>query len=128
LSSKEHEADQADVEAGFWTREEYCRFRNIPPSQERRERAAGNGPRFLIADRNGRVLYPVAEVKEYVRSLPTFGSRAEVYAAFPSLVERDAQQSENLERQRKRRWTAETRARHAVKSRGRKAKAAAAQS
>jgi hypothetical protein len=128
LSSKEYEADQADVEAGFWTREEYCRFRNIPPSQERRERAAGNGPRFLIADRNGRVLYPVAEVKEYVRSLPTFGSRAEVYTTFPSLVERDAQQSENLERQRKRRWTAETRARHAVKSPGRKAKEAAAQS
>jgi hypothetical protein len=128
LSVKQHILEEVPFESGFWTREEYCRFRNIPPSQERRERAAGNGPRFLIADRNGRVLYPVAEVKEYVRSLPTFGSRAEVYAAFPSLVERDAQQSENLELQRKRRWTAETRARHAVKSTGRKAKAAAAQS
>jgi hypothetical protein len=53
LTTKEHEAEQAGVEARFWTR----RFRNIPPSQERRERAAGNGPRFLIADRNGRVLY-----------------------------------------------------------------------
>ena len=128
MTAKEHEASEAGVEAGFWSRPEYCLHRNIPPSQERRERAEGRGPPFIIADRNGRVLYPIAEAKEFMRNLPRFTSRAEVYAAHPELAERDEQQAENLEQQRKRRWTAETRARRVVKSRGHKAKAAAAQS
>jgi hypothetical protein len=112
LRTKDHGADEAAAEIGFWPRPEYCRTRGISLAQERRERAAGVGPPFIIADRNGRILYPVAEAKAFIRNLPRFASRAEVYAAHPELAERDAKQSENMEQTRKQRWTAETRARH----------------
>ena len=125
MSVKERTPEEAAVESGFWTKDEYCRFRNIPESQERRERAAGVGPPFIIADGNGRILYPVAEAKAFIRDLPRFASRAEVYAAHPELAERDAKQSENMEQTRKQRWTAETRARHARKAHRHTAKATA---
>jgi hypothetical protein len=125
LSVKQHILEEVPFESGFWNRQEYCKYRNIPLSQERRERAEGRCPPFIIADRNGRILYKVGPAKEYAENLPSFGSRAEAYASYPQLAERDAKQSENMEQTRKQRWTAETRARHAGKPRRRAGETAA---
>ena len=120
MSVKQHILEEVPFESGFWSRQEYCKYRNIPLSQERRERAEGRCPPFIIADRNGRILYKVGPAKEYAENLPSFGSRAEAYVSYPQLAERDALQSENLERTRAQRWSAETRARHSLKSRARR--------
>ena len=97
MSVKQHILEEVPFESGFWSRQEYCKYRNIPLSQERRERAEGRCPPFIIADRNGRILYRCGGQGVVRRNLPSFGSRAEAYAVLPQLAERDALQSENLE-------------------------------
>ena len=75
-----------DVAPAFLTDAQAATFLGISGHQLYLHRRKGSGPPFVL--HGARIRYPVAGLREWAASLPTFTSRAQAYAANPAQGQR----------------------------------------